>query len=80
MWYHPLPAPEIYVSTTTTADIQTIAYAGRWFTIRRLSASHGEILGLHSIDPDDYLNPAWQPGQILAWAELLQTLTVIRTA
>jgi len=70
MWYSPVPPPEIHLTEVTDgAKIRIIEKDGRWFTVRLLDASHGEILSMRSMMPQDYLNPAWRPGHILSWAE-----------
>jgi len=38
----------------------------RTLILRPVSAMQGEIVRLVSSDPADYMNPAWQPGRIVA--------------
>ena len=73
MWYSPAPPPEIHLSGATDgAKIHTVEKDGRWFTVRWIDASHGEIISMRSMMPQDYLNPAWRPGQILSWADIAE--------
>ncbi len=70
MWHSPIPPPEIHpIGAREAVQIETIEQDGRWFTVRRIDASHGVILSLRSMMPQDYLNPAWRPDHILSWAE-----------
>jgi len=70
MWYSPIPPPEVPLTKATEKQkIRTIEQEGRWFTVRVTGPSHGEILSLRSMMPQDYLNPAWRPGQMLSWID-----------
>jgi len=69
MWYSPVPPPEVQLTEKTDGEkILTIEKDGRWFIVRLTGASQGEILSMRSMMPQDYLNPAWRPGQMLSWA------------
>ncbi len=58
--------PEVVFRTEETPPRQEeVAVGGRIFLVSRTEGGQHQIERLISTDPADYLNPLWQPGQIL---------------
>lgn len=66
MWYSPVRQPAWHRKPSVVVRI--IEQNGRRFTVQEVAPERGVLLSLDSVNPLDYLNPAWQRGQPFTWS------------
>ena len=62
-------APIIFRPPSSEASLKVVQKGLRWWSVRP-TRSHAEIIvSFMSAYAQDYLNPAWQPGQVLHFGD-----------
>ena len=61
MWYSPVPQPNFRRKPSVVVRI--VEQDGRRFTVQEVAPGQGILLSMDSVNPVDYLNPAWQRGK-----------------
>ena len=60
-----IPESVIFAGSIESGQIRQICYQGRKVLVRQASSGSGEIVGLISSDPADFLSPKYAPGTLV---------------
>lgn len=65
MLYTPIPWELIWEGYDDVPEYQEIQWEGRLLTVIPSWPTGGQVVRLHSSNPMDYLDPRFQPGQLI---------------
>lgn len=66
MLYTIMPPEEIWAEEQEDVELKDVDFQGCMMQIEPVDTATGKVVRILSTDPQDYLNPAFQPGSIVA--------------
>lgn len=63
-----MPIELVFAEQESATPYEEVEYAGTKLMVERLSPTEGQVVRVISSNPDDFLNPKYQPGTRLTYS------------